>query len=122
MIWSYVLKIIVLTMLPLIIIASYYHCFLFNIINSKVTSFPLADLLPEELDGFYLYNGSLTEPNHCPEVVQVLDTCFLHFLGQFLHFYGTQSPNTTQRLFIYEISPVFIYSISQLMMLNIDSG
>ena len=41
------------------------------IINSKVTSFPLADLLPEELGGFYWYNGSLTEPQHCPEVVQV---------------------------------------------------
>jgi len=38
--------------------------------RTQVTSFPLADLLPEELDGFYLYNGSLTEPNHCPEVVQ----------------------------------------------------
>ena len=53
-----VLKAKVLAMLPLI--------------NSKVTSFPLADLLPEELGGFYLYNGSLTEPQHCPEVVQVL--------------------------------------------------
>ena len=40
----------------------------------KVTSFPLADLLPDNLEGFYLYNGSLTEPQHCPEVVQVILT------------------------------------------------
>ena len=44
-----------------------------RLINLKVTSFPLADLLPEELGGFYWYNGSLTEPQHCPEVVQVLN-------------------------------------------------
>ena len=37
-----------------------------------MTSFPLADLLPDDLEGFYLYNGSLTEPQHCPEVVQVI--------------------------------------------------
>ena len=52
------------------------------IINSKVTSFPLADLLPEELGGFYWYNGSLTEPQHCPEVVQVLN--FNTFVDTFL--------------------------------------
>ena len=40
----------------------------------KVTSFPLADLLPDNLEGFYLYNGSLTEPQHCPEVVQVIQS------------------------------------------------
>ena len=38
----------------------------------QVQSFPLSALLPGDLGEFYRYNGSLTQPNHCPEVVQVL--------------------------------------------------